>query len=85
MATGSYLTPNYSRSQSKSSAKVLCGVMNLPTPSQRFNEKESGLDAAIETVATVSMQTATKEAKDINDHSDIPVVTDGTWQKRGRL
>ncbi|GFW22238.1 hypothetical protein TNCV_1429921 [Trichonephila clavipes] len=63
------------------SAKILCGVMNLPTPSQRFNENESGLDAVIETVATVSMQTAAKEAKDVNGHSDIPVAIDGTWQK----
>ncbi|GFT94892.1 uncharacterized protein TNCV_1471981 [Trichonephila clavipes] len=67
----------------KPSAKILCGVMNLPTPSQRFNEKESGLDAAIETEATVSMQTAAKEAKDVSGHSDIPVAIDGTWQKRG--
>ncbi|GFT32313.1 uncharacterized protein TNCV_4483521 [Trichonephila clavipes] len=36
----------------KSSAKVLIGVMNLPTLSQRFNENESGLETAIETVAT---------------------------------
>ncbi|GFV36261.1 hypothetical protein TNCV_2233081 [Trichonephila clavipes] len=39
--------------ESKSSAKVLCGVMNLPAPLQRFNKKESGLDRALETVATV--------------------------------
>ncbi|GFS96102.1 uncharacterized protein TNCV_3309191 [Trichonephila clavipes] len=67
----------------ESSSKILCGVMNLPTLSQRFNEKESGLDAAIETVATVSMQTVAKEAKDVNGHSEIPVAIDGTWQKRG--
>ncbi|GFW81915.1 histone-lysine N-methyltransferase SETMAR [Trichonephila clavipes] len=67
----------------KSSAKLLRTVMNLPTPSQIFNEKESGLDAAIETGATVSMQTAAKEAKDVNGHSDIPVPIVGTWQKRG--
>ncbi|GFW91914.1 hypothetical protein TNCV_4080741 [Trichonephila clavipes] len=36
----------------KSSAKVLCGVMNLPTQSQRYNKKESGLFTAVETVAT---------------------------------
>ncbi|GFX66409.1 uncharacterized protein TNCV_343831 [Trichonephila clavipes] len=67
----------------KSSAKVLCGVMNLPTPSQRFNENESELDTAIETMATVSMQIAAKEAKDVSGHSDIPVDIDGTWQKHG--
>ncbi|GFX46281.1 uncharacterized protein TNCV_1372231 [Trichonephila clavipes] len=66
-----------------SSAKVLCGVMNLPTPLQRFNKKESGLDTAAETVATVSMQIAAKEAKDVSGHSDIAVAIDGTWQKHG--
>ncbi|GFW85491.1 hypothetical protein TNCV_145361 [Trichonephila clavipes] len=57
--------------------------MNLPTPSQRFNKKESGLDTAVETVATVSMQIAAKEAKDVSGHSDIPVAIDGTWKKHG--
>ncbi|GFU65740.1 uncharacterized protein TNCV_5058741 [Trichonephila clavipes] len=57
--------------------------MNLPTPSQRFNKKESGLDTAVETVATVSMQIAAKEAKDVSGHPDIPVAIDGTWQKHG--
>ncbi|GFX23934.1 hypothetical protein TNCV_2730391 [Trichonephila clavipes] len=36
---------------------------------------------AVEAVATVSMQTAVKEAKDVSGHSDIPVAIDGTWQK----
>ncbi|GFY05636.1 uncharacterized protein TNCV_4403031 [Trichonephila clavipes] len=57
--------------------------MNSPIPSQRFNKKESGLDTAVETVATVSMQIAAKEAKDVSEHSDIPVAIDGTWQKHG--
>ncbi|GFX48830.1 hypothetical protein TNCV_902121 [Trichonephila clavipes] len=57
--------------------------MNLPTASQRFNKKESGLDAAVETVSTVSMQIAAKEAKDVRGHSDITVAIDGTWQKHG--
>ncbi|GFV52210.1 uncharacterized protein TNCV_2749901 [Trichonephila clavipes] len=57
--------------------------MNLPTPSQRFNKKESRLDTAVETVATVSIQIAGKEAKDVSGRSDIPVAIDGTWQKHG--
>ncbi|GFV38654.1 uncharacterized protein TNCV_4412081 [Trichonephila clavipes] len=57
--------------------------MNLPTPSQRFNKKESGLVTAVETVATVSMQIAAKEAKDVSGHSDITVGIDGSWQKHG--
>ncbi|GFX75980.1 hypothetical protein TNCV_1995341 [Trichonephila clavipes] len=57
--------------------------MNLPTPSQRFNKKESGLDAAVETVATVSMQIAAKEAKDVSGYSVSTVAIDGTWQKHG--
>ncbi|GFW46543.1 uncharacterized protein TNCV_1936131 [Trichonephila clavipes] len=57
--------------------------MNLPTPSQRFNKKESGLDTAVETVATLSMQIAAREAKDISGHFDIPVAIDGTWKKHG--
>ncbi|GFV51040.1 uncharacterized protein TNCV_4635871 [Trichonephila clavipes] len=57
--------------------------MNLPTPSQRFNKKESGLDTAVETVVTVSIQIAAKEANDVSRHSDIPVAIDGTWQKHG--
>ncbi|GFX45882.1 uncharacterized protein TNCV_3607431 [Trichonephila clavipes] len=57
--------------------------MNLPTPSQRFNKNESGLDTAVETVATVSIQIAAKEAKDVSGHSDITVAIDGTWQKHG--
>ncbi|GFY30355.1 hypothetical protein TNCV_4066051 [Trichonephila clavipes] len=61
--------------------EVLCGVVNLPTPSQRFNKNESGLDTAVETVAMVSMQIAAKEAEDVSGHSDITVSIDGTWQK----
>ncbi|GFU28667.1 uncharacterized protein TNCV_468611 [Trichonephila clavipes] len=57
--------------------------MNLATPSQRFNKKESGLDTAVETVATVSMQIAAKEAKDGSGHSDITIAIDGTWKKNG--
>ncbi|GFV72344.1 transposable element Tc1 transposase [Trichonephila clavipes] len=57
--------------------------MNLPTPSQIFNERESGLDTAIETVATVSMKIAAKQAKDVSGYSDIPVAIDGIWQKHG--
>ncbi|GFU25588.1 uncharacterized protein TNCV_3621611 [Trichonephila clavipes] len=57
--------------------------MNSPTPSQRFNKKESGLDTAVETVTSVSMQIAAKEAKDVSGHSDITVAIDGTWQKQG--
>ncbi|GFW27307.1 uncharacterized protein TNCV_2832071 [Trichonephila clavipes] len=66
-----------------SSAKVLCLIMNLSTPSQRFNKNESGLDTAVQTVGTVSMKIAAKEAKDVSGHSDIPVAIDGTWQKHG--
>ncbi|GFU10393.1 hypothetical protein TNCV_3514711 [Trichonephila clavipes] len=57
--------------------------MKLPTSSQRFNKKESGLDTAVETVATVSMQIAAKEAKDVSGHSDTTIAIDGTWQKHG--
>ncbi|GFX26313.1 uncharacterized protein TNCV_949111 [Trichonephila clavipes] len=59
--------------------------MNLPTPSQRLNKKESGLDTAVETVATVSKQIEAKEAKDVSGHSDIPVDIDSTWQKHGHV
>ncbi|GFV38842.1 uncharacterized protein TNCV_1004841 [Trichonephila clavipes] len=57
--------------------------MNLPTPSQRFNKQESGLDTATGTVATASMQIASKEANDVSGYSDIPVAIHGTWQKHG--
>ncbi|GFS39056.1 hypothetical protein TNIN_81961 [Trichonephila inaurata madagascariensis] len=58
--------------------------MNLPTPAQRFNEKESLKNStAVETGATVSMQIVSKEAKDVSGHSDIPVAVDGTWQTHG--
>ncbi|GFU84747.1 hypothetical protein TNCV_2126881 [Trichonephila clavipes] len=63
--------------------KVLCGVMNLPTPSLRFNKNESVLDTAAETVATVSMEIAAKEAKDVSGHSDITAAIVGTWQTQG--
>ncbi|GFV85147.1 uncharacterized protein TNCV_4172001 [Trichonephila clavipes] len=57
--------------------------MNLPTPSQRFNKKESGLDTAVETVAIVMMQIPAKQAKYVSGHSNITVAIDGTWQKHG--
>ncbi|GFW40686.1 hypothetical protein TNCV_2836301 [Trichonephila clavipes] len=57
--------------------------MNLLTPLQRFNKKESGLDTAVQNVVMVSMQIAAKEAKDVRGHSDIPVAIHGTWQKHG--
>ncbi|GFW11617.1 hypothetical protein TNCV_42521 [Trichonephila clavipes] len=59
--------------------------MNLPTPSQRFNKNESGLDTAVETVAAVSMQIAAKEAKDVSGHSDITVAIDGLGKSMGIL
>ncbi|PRD30018.1 UNVERIFIED_CONTAM: hypothetical protein NCL1_27671 [Trichonephila clavipes] len=49
--------------EGKSSTKVLCRVMTLPTPSQRFNKTESRLGTVVETVATVSMQIAAKKPK----------------------
>ncbi|GFX07329.1 hypothetical protein TNCV_503871 [Trichonephila clavipes] len=59
--------------------------MNLPIPSQRFNKKESGLDTAVETVTTVSMQIASKEAKDVSGHSDIPFAIDGHTSLNGAV
>ncbi|GFT15463.1 hypothetical protein TNCV_3264771 [Trichonephila clavipes] len=46
----------------------------------RFSNKEN---TAVETVATVSMQIAAKEAKDVSGHSDITVAIDGTSQNHG--
>ncbi|GFX76612.1 hypothetical protein TNCV_3163301 [Trichonephila clavipes] len=43
----------------------------------------AGLDTAVETVATVSMQIAAKEAKYVSGYSDIPVAIDGIWQTHG--
>ncbi|GFY60986.1 hypothetical protein TNIN_413361 [Trichonephila inaurata madagascariensis] len=34
-------------------------------------------------MATMSMQIAAKEAKEVNGYSDIPVAINGTWQKHG--
>ncbi|GFY52588.1 hypothetical protein TNIN_190341 [Trichonephila inaurata madagascariensis] len=47
--------------------------MNLPTPSQRFNKKESGLDSCRDYGYGEYVQITAKEAKDVNGHSDIPV------------
>ncbi|GFV85622.1 uncharacterized protein TNCV_3436251 [Trichonephila clavipes] len=57
--------------------------MNLPTPSQRFYKNESGIDTAVETLATASMQFVATEAEYVSGHFDIPVAIDGTSQKHG--
>ncbi|GFU84834.1 hypothetical protein TNCV_2127751 [Trichonephila clavipes] len=50
----------------------------------RSNDKKKKLHpSAVETVATVSMQIAAKEANNVSEHSDITFAIDGTWQKHG--
>lgn len=67
----------------QSSAKLFCGIMNLPPPPSRFYESVNVLRPAVEKVSGECMRKAAKEAEEDSENTDIPVAVDGTWQKRG--
>lgn len=78
------------------SGKTLFGLMDSPSPPQRFERYNPILLRVLNEVATQSMVDATEEAVQLNtydtneeryrpidDPRDIGVGIDGTWQKRG--
>lgn len=67
----------------ESSAKTLCGVMNLPNP-PLFRYYNKYLRDVAKEVCLDSMKEAVEEAVEENDgNRDITAAFDGTWQRRG--
>ncbi|KAJ4429233.1 hypothetical protein ANN_26236 [Periplaneta americana] len=65
-------------------AQTLCGIMDLPPPTAKFNFCTSQLLKCLEEVAKKSMTNAIEEAVALNENSrDITAAFDGSWQKRG--
>ncbi|GFX40149.1 uncharacterized protein TNCV_4317851 [Trichonephila clavipes] len=66
------------------SARMFCGIMNLPPPPTKFSKYNHILLQATRETCEHSMAEAVREAVDENDGKrDLAVAVDGTWQKRG--
>lgn len=66
-----------------STAKNICGDLDLPPPVHTYAEHLATIEKAASNEARSSMLQAVNEAKDSVKCSDISVSVDGTWQKRG--
>ena len=66
-----------------STARALCGNLNLPPPVFSYDDQIAALATTVKKVATQSMVIAVEEAKQKLGCEDIDVSVDGTWQKRG--
>lgn len=67
--------------------RMLCAMLDLPKPPQKFIRVNKLIAPAVETIAQDSMKNAAREAVVENEESerptDLTVAIDGTWQKRG--
>ncbi|GFS77970.1 uncharacterized protein TNCV_2028391 [Trichonephila clavipes] len=65
------------------SARMFCGIMNLPPPPTKFSKYNHILLQATRETCEHSMAEAVREAVDENDGKrDLAVAVDGSWQKR---
>lgn len=70
------------------SARSLCGILNIPPPPTVFSKYERVLGQATDSVCKESMHQAVTEAIAVNcnedrEPRDLCVALDGSWQKRG--
>lgn len=70
------------------SARTLCGILNIPAPPTIFAKYEKVLGQATEDICHKSMTAAVEEAVVANrnpdrEPRDLFVALDGSWQKRG--
>ncbi|GFV39206.1 uncharacterized protein TNCV_4328121 [Trichonephila clavipes] len=66
------------------SARMFCGIMNLPPPPTKFSKYNHILLQATRETCEHSMAEAVREAVDENDGKrELAVAVDGSWQKRG--
>ncbi|GFV63701.1 uncharacterized protein TNCV_4692491 [Trichonephila clavipes] len=66
------------------SARMFCGIMNLPPPPTKFSKYNHILLQATRETCEHSMAEAVREAVDENDGKrDLAVAVDGSWEKRG--
>ncbi|GFX93007.1 uncharacterized protein TNCV_139511 [Trichonephila clavipes] len=73
-----------SASKGAESARMFCGIMNLPPPPQNSQKYNHILLQATRETCEHSMAEAVREAVDENDGKrDLAVAVDGSWQKRG--
>lgn len=63
--------------------KVLCGLLNLPSPPTKSIKYNSIVRSSVKAYAMESMTTAAEQAVAENGSSDIAISFDGSWQKRG--
>lgn len=69
-------------------SNVLCALLDLPSPPQKFESYNKIILDAVEDCANVCMKDATMEAVSVNIEesgpiTDLAVCLDGSWQKRG--
>ncbi|GFX39992.1 uncharacterized protein TNCV_2647551 [Trichonephila clavipes] len=73
-----------SASKGSESARMFCGIMNLPPPPTKFSKYNHILLQATRETCEHSMAEAVREAVDENDGKrDLAVAVDGSWQKPG--
>ncbi|GFV61264.1 uncharacterized protein TNCV_891111 [Trichonephila clavipes] len=73
-----------SASKDAESARMFCGIMNLPPPPTKFSKYSHILLQATRETCEHSMAEAVRKAVDENDGKrDLAVAVDGSWQKRG--
>ncbi|GFY04785.1 uncharacterized protein TNCV_420391 [Trichonephila clavipes] len=73
-----------SASKGAESARMFCGIMNLPPPPTKFSKYNHILLQATRETCEHSMAEAVREAVDENyGKRDLAVAVDGSWQKRG--
>lgn len=64
-------------------AKMLCGILNLPPPPDRYSSHEIYLGTVVEQICKSVMKNAVEEVVMKTQSRDLCVAVDGTWQKRG--
>jgi hypothetical protein len=67
----------------RTSAKVVCGLMNISPPPDSYREHEIQLCNVMQNLSNESMKKAVEEVVDKSESRDICVAVDGSWQKRG--
>ncbi|GFT99226.1 uncharacterized protein TNCV_4469611 [Trichonephila clavipes] len=73
-----------SASKGAESARMFCGIMNLPRHPQNSQSTTTFLLQATRETCEHSMAEAVREVVDENDGKrDLAVAVDGSWQKRG--
>ncbi|GFW37215.1 uncharacterized protein TNCV_5021131 [Trichonephila clavipes] len=67
----------------RSAAEAFCGLMNLPSPPEKFRTYTELLFDSTKFICEKSMRNSVEEATRIEGSCDIDIALHGSWQKRG--